>query len=70
MTYYSKILITTYDYSIMDKDELRKLLENRGLFSGLSRDYELEIVKRIVSIEKKLDYLIKKVEDLEKEIKK
>ncbi len=54
----------------MDKDELRKLLENRGLFSGLSRDYELEIVKRIVSIEKKLDYLIKKVEDLEKEIKK
>jgi hypothetical protein len=54
----------------MDRDELRKLLSERAnLFSGI-RDYELEIVKRIVSIDKKLDLLIKKVEEIEKKLNK
>ncbi len=58
-----------FNYLTMDREELRKLLENRGLFSGFISDYEVEIVKRIVSIEKKLDYLIKKIEEIEKRLK-
>jgi len=55
----------------MEKDELRRLITNRPeIFSGLNRDYELEIVKRIVSIDKKLDIILKKIEELEKKINK
>jgi len=38
--------------------------------SSFSSQYELEIVKRIVSMEKKIDLILKKLEELETELKK
>ncbi|HLI47035.1 MAG TPA: hypothetical protein VKU94_07575 [Geobacterales bacterium] len=53
----------------MEKDDLKKLLSNRpDILGGINRDYELEIVRRIVSIDKKLDLLLKKVEEIEKKL--
>jgi hypothetical protein len=58
-----------------EKDKLDRLrfLESIGrnpLITNITSQYELEIVKRIVSMDKKLDLILKKIEELENELKK
>jgi len=55
----------------MSIDEILKI-KREQLFPilPLNREVELEIIKRIVNIEKKLDLILNKIEELEKEIKK
>lgn len=58
------------EFKLIMEDDFRRVYHRDLPGLPYSREYELEIVKRIISIEKKLDYLIKKVEELEKLIRK
>lgn len=46
------------------------LPERTPMMPSLYSQYELEIVKKMINIEKKLDIILKKLEDLENELKK
>lgn len=55
--------------SIKEK-EIKEMLAKIPQLPAYNPSYDVEVIRRIVSMDKKLDYIIKKIEELEREIKK
>jgi|GEM_PF-1201913 hypothetical protein len=52
------------------EDIIKKFKEMQISTLGIYGDYQLEIIKRILAMDKKLDLIIKKLEEMENILKK
>jgi hypothetical protein len=52
------------------EDIIKKLREMQIGNLGIYGDYQLEIIKRVLAMEKKLDMIIEKLEEIENILKK
>lgn len=52
------------------EDIIKKLKEIQMSTLGIYGDYQLEIIKRVLAMDKKLDLIIKKLEEIENILKK